>query len=70
MIRLADIIRQSQSDYIMFMLHSSELMPNGSPTFRTVESIENLYETLTKLFDYCSRYFCGSTLKEYYSEKK
>ena len=27
----------------MFILHSSELMPGGSPTFKTEKDIENLY---------------------------
>ena len=70
MIKLADIIRKSGSDYIMFMLHSSELMPGGSPTFKTAESIEDLYMTLSKLFSYCARYFAGATLRDYFMEKK
>ena len=31
--------------HLMFMLHSSELMPGGSPTFKTREDIEKLYQT-------------------------
>ena len=32
------------------MLHSSELMPGGSPTFRREEQIETLYADLEKVF--------------------
>lgn len=69
MIKLVDKIRKSDSEYIMFMLHSSELMPGGSPIFRTEESIENLYSCLNNLFDYCARYFEGITLRDFYQEK-
>jgi hypothetical protein len=41
--------RQGRSN-AMFMLHSSEFMPGGSPTFRTAESIERLYRDLETLF--------------------
>ncbi len=67
MIKLAEMIAKSQSDYIMFMLHSSELMPGGSPTFKTENDIENLYIILKDLFKYCSKYFEGMTLRDYYS---
>lgn len=33
-----------------FMLHSSELMPGGSPTFTTAEEIERMYAHLRMLF--------------------
>jgi len=50
--------------YAMFVIHSSELMPGGSPTFKTEASIEKLYDDLTGLFEQC---FYGQTLTEYYS---
>lgn len=56
---------EKKNDYVMFMIHSSELMPGGSPTFRTRESIEKLYSDLKQLFRYASKYYCGSTFKEY-----
>lgn len=40
-----------EPDYVMFMLHSSELMPGGSPTFRTEASIEHLYQELGTIFE-------------------
>ncbi len=52
-------------DYLMFMLHSSELMPGGSPTFRTEESIEKLYGDLEVLFKKVSHTAEGITLRDY-----
>ncbi len=66
---LVDMIEHSNSDYIMFMLHSSELMPGGSPTFRTESSIEKLYKDLEEIFQYAEKKFEGSTLKEYAKTK-
>ena len=57
-------------DYVMFMIHSSELMPGGSPTFRTQDDIEKLYATLNILFREASESFKGTTLKEYHAGKK
>jgi len=51
--------------YAEFMLHSSELMPGGSPTFRTEASIETLYEDLEELFADASEAFVGETLREF-----
>lgn len=59
-----------KKDYIMFMLHSSELMPGGSPTFRTEESIEKLYEDLEVLFKKISYSFEGITLRDYEEIKR
>lgn len=53
------------SPYVEFMLHSSELMPGGNPTFVTREDIERLYSDLEVLFDEAARHFEGATLSEY-----
>jgi len=53
-------------DYVEFMLHSSELMPAGSPTFPNESSIEKLYDILEELFELASSEFVGCTLSEYY----
>lgn len=65
MICLAEQLKNEETDYVMFMLHSSELMPGGSPTFKTAEEIENLYEDLKKLFNFIATFCEGRTLKEY-----
>ena len=49
-----------------FALHSSELMPGGSPTFGTEQSIERLYRDLERLFAAAAEYgFRGATLAEF-----
>jgi len=70
MIRVSNLIlNEKKTDYIMFMLHSSELMPGGSPNFRDNDSIERLYATLEKLFAFLSAKTHGETLKGYYERK-
>lgn len=57
---------ESCVDYLELMLHSSELMPGGSPYFKDVQSIEKLYKTLTEIFGYIKRMgYEGVTLSEY-----
>lgn len=68
MLHLASVLKEENNDYLMFMLHSSELMPGGSPTFKTKEDIEKLYKDLDKLFAYISTFCEGKTLKEYSSK--
>lgn len=66
MLWILDSVSEDKSaDYIMFMLHSSELMPGGSPTFRTEESIEHLYQDMRKVFIKASKKFEGKTICEY-----
>jgi len=47
--------------HLEFMMHSSELMPGGSPGFRTASDIERLYEYLEVLFEEASRSCTGVT---------
>ncbi|MDX7998834.1 deacetylase [Xenorhabdus sp. Reich] len=56
----------SGSDYVEFMLHSSEFMPGGSPTFQNEEQIEQLYQDLEGLFEFLKPMVQGMTLAEYY----
>lgn len=66
---LLDIVDRAVTDgrtYVEFMLHSSELMPGGSPTFRTDRSIEVLYEHLDRLFEHAAGRFEGATLAQFY----
>lgn len=68
MLYLLDKVKQSDKNYIMFMIHSSELMPGGSPTFKNEEDIEKLYSDLEILFSKASKEYVGITLRDY--EKK
>jgi hypothetical protein len=65
MLTLIDVIQKSESNYLMFMLHSSELMPGGNPSFRTKDGIELLYHDLSILFKAISKNFTGITFKNY-----
>lgn len=40
---------------IEFMIHSSELMPGGSPYAKTQESVEKIYDILDKFFSFLSK---------------
>jgi hypothetical protein len=62
---LGDAVTERR-DYVEFMLHSSELMPGGSPTFGTARDIEALYEDLEALFAAAAGRFVGLTLAEYH----
>lgn len=68
---LNEVKTDKRLDYAEFMIHSSELMPGGSPYFKTEQDIENLYNTMENLFSYASlNGFVGCTLKGYWNQKK
>ena len=52
-------------EYLMFMLHSSELMPGGSPTFPDADSIDALYHSLETFFAAISDDYFGMTIGEF-----
>ncbi len=54
-----------EDDYLMFFTHSSQLMPGGSPQYKTEESIEDLYKKLEAAFHYIAKNYTGITLREY-----
>lgn len=52
--------------YIMFMTHSSELMPGGSPYFKSEKSIEILYDQLELFFAFMrEKNYSGKTITNY-----
>lgn len=54
------------NNYLEMMTHSSELMPGGSPYYKTKKDIEKLYTKLEKVFMYFkSKGFKGITLTNY-----
>lgn len=62
---MIDLARRARADgagHMEFMLHSSELMPGGSPGFRNAEDIERLYAHLEMLFSELSSWCYGATL--------
>lgn len=57
-------------DYVEYMLHSSEYMPGGSPTFKTTDDIERLYDDLRQLFEWLKPQVTGMTLADYAQRKR
>ncbi len=54
--------------HLEFILHSSELMPGGSPTFADEDAIECLYDDLEALFAYASQRCRPLTLAEFHQD--
>ncbi|TKI04023.1 deacetylase [Martelella alba] len=67
--QVAETMLAGGADYVEFMLHSSELMPGGSPTFTDAAAIERLYADLEQLFVWMKTRAVGMTLAEYYQGK-
>lgn len=65
------IEKEEKSDYIEFMLHSSELIPSGSPYFPSEKDVDQLFKSFRKVFnDFYLSGYRGVTLKEYINLKK
>lgn len=58
---LDEVLRQKRG-YAQLVLHSSELMPGGSPYFPHADDIEALYRDLELLFGYARDRFIGATV--------
>ena len=67
MLQVARAARAEGVAHLEFMLHSSELMPGGSPAFKDASEIERLYEHLEMLFEDLAAWCCGTTLKEFHA---
>lgn len=65
MLSVSRLARAEGAAHVEFMLHSSELMPGGSPSFRTSADIERLYHSLEVLFAELASWCRGMTLKEF-----
>ena len=70
MLAILELAHEEQWPCVEFMLHSSELMPGGSPTFQTQDDIEALYDDLELLLSKAAEKFRGQTLSEFYNEYK
>jgi hypothetical protein len=67
---LLDIVRTlvtAGRSHAEFMLHSSELMPGGSPTFRDEKAIDRLYGDLRALFALAAKTCRPATLTEFHT---
>lgn len=67
MLGLLDEVAGRESGYAEFMLHSSELMPGGSPRFPNERAVERLYEDLEAVFEATTDRFHGATLQEFHA---
>lgn len=68
--KIIDRSLNNNSDYVEFMIHSSELMPHGSPKFSTRFQVEKLYESIECIFRYAvDQGFSGIGLSDYVREK-
>jgi len=65
MLQLARRARDESPTYLEFMLHSSDLMPGGSPSFGSEVDIDRLYDRLEVLFEEISIWCRGMTLAEF-----
>jgi hypothetical protein len=65
MLAILDRACAEQWPCVEFMLHSSELMPGGSPTFPSPDDIAALYEQLEVLLGEAGRRCRGQTLGEF-----
>ncbi len=68
LLEVLDRVVAERRQYAEFILHSSELMPGGSPTFPDGASIETLYADLELLFEHTRGRFHGASLSEYHDE--
>jgi len=69
MLKLVDYSVTNNFEYIMFILHSSELMEAGSPTFQDKRAIKKLYSDLEQLFEYIYDKYKGITFRDYLLKK-
>lgn len=70
LIFLSEDVAKEKNGYLEFMLHSSELMPGGSPYFKSEEDVDVLYNILEKYFTWVSnKGYCGVTLGKYAQQK-
>jgi peptidoglycan/xylan/chitin deacetylase (PgdA/CDA1 family) len=65
MLKLQSQVYSEGAKYLQFMLHSSEFMPGGSPTFSTEREVDLLYRDLEILFLEISKNWTGTKLSEF-----
>ena len=68
MLQAARGARSAPLAHLEFMLHSSQLMPGGSPGYRSASSIEQLYDEMETLFAYLAPWCRGTTLEEFHAQ--
>jgi hypothetical protein len=64
LLRVLDTVRREHRPYAQFVVHSSELMPGGSPKLPDQPAIDRLYEDIEAIFAAASD-FVGQTVAEF-----
>jgi hypothetical protein len=67
MLALARALRAARPMHVQLVLHSSELMPGGSPHVRDAADLERLYDALETLFEELARWCRGITLRQFHA---
>ncbi len=67
-LRAAEKLLEEGRSCVHFAMHSSYLMPHGSPMFPESSDIEELYSVLNKLFSFAKSHFRSLTVSEYRKE--
>lgn len=63
---MKDVDAEDGNSYLEFMIHSSELMPNGSPYFETEADIEHMYASMECIFKHAKELgYEGITLEKF-----
>jgi len=68
MLFLVSLMEKDNMDYLEFMIHSSELMPGGSPYAKDKDGVEKIYRRMVELFEKVSGRYQGVTLADYYDQ--
>ena len=64
LLRVLETVRRERRPYAQFVIHSSELMPGGSPKLPDARAIDAMYADIEALFQ-ASQDFTGRTLSEF-----
>lgn len=64
LLRVLEMVRRERRPYAQFVIHSSELMPGGSPKLPDGRAIDAMYADIEALFQ-SARDFTGQTLSEF-----
>lgn len=69
LMRVAKKKIKSNSDYIMFMIHSSEFMPGANPQFRNEKQVDKLFENIERVFEWLHEQgVSAATCNEFYDK--
>ncbi|HVN19424.1 MAG TPA: hypothetical protein VMU05_11640 [Dongiaceae bacterium] len=65
LVRATERLLEEGRSCVHLSIHSSYLMPHGSPMFPESSDVEDLYSALHKVFSFAARHFKGMTVTEF-----